>query len=389
MNEPVPSTESGPHRPGRRGLFVVICLVGIPLGLSGLDHLTDWILSPPPRHLLFPSGSQVRHESGEFDVQVKISNQGLRDREFPAIASKGKTRIVAIGDSFTFGWGVPVEQSWPKVLESLGNKTSEVINFGFPGASPNDYSTMITSALDHFSPDIVLVGTLQGDDLIQLVEQEPVEVEWSVRAQKRFFPTLSAWLRPVPATMESYRSIFRKSQAYLRSTLTPEQRQRYQQLSPGVRADFEAGLLNPSLVHTAVTNPGRFVAPMQDENAWQIKAESRFRHSVRDWAARCRETSAELVLLIIPDGPYVSEAAAGGMRAVGYDVPSSLLTTTVCQDVVTTICGEFEVRVINPVPEFRQSTNGGDYFELDGHFTPRGQKRLAAAVARELGPTVD
>jgi hypothetical protein len=264
-----------------------------------------------------------------------------------------------------------------------------VINFGFPGASPNDYSTMITSALDHFRPDIVLVGTLQGDDLIQLVEQEPVEVEWSVRARKRFFPTLSGWLRPVPATMESYRSIFRKSQAYLRSTLTPEQRQRYRQLSPGVRADFEAGLLNPSLVHTAVTNPGRFVAPVEGENAWQVEAESRFRHSVRDWAARCRETGAELILLIIPDGPYVSEAAAGGMRAVGYDVPSSLLATTVCQDVVTTICEEFDVRVINPVAEFRQSADGGNYFELDGHFTPRGQKRLAAAVARELGPTVD
>ena len=110
MNEPVPSSESRPRRSGRRGLFVMICLVGIPLALSGLDHLAGWILSAPPRHLLFPSGSQVRHESEEFDVQVKISGQGLRDREFPATASEGKTRIVAIGDSFTFGWGVQAEQ---------------------------------------------------------------------------------------------------------------------------------------------------------------------------------------------------------------------------------------------------------------------------------------
>ena len=389
MNEPVPTTESRPRRSGRRGLFVMICLVGIPLALSGLDHLAGWILSAPPRHLLFPSGSQVRHESEEFDVQVKISGQGLRDREFPATASEGKTRIVAIGDSFTFGWGVQGEQSWPKVLESLSNNPTEVINFGFPGASPRDYSNMITSALDHFSPDIVLVGTLQGDDLIQLVEQEPVEVEWSARARKTIFPTLSGWLRPVPTTMESYRSIFRKSQAYLRSTLTPEQRQRYQQLSPGVRAAFEAGRLNPSLVHTAMTNPGRFVEPVEEADTWQGEAESLFRQSVRDWAARCRKSGAELVLVIIPDGPYVSEAAARGMRAVGYDVPASLLTTTVCQDVVTGICEELEIRVINPVAEFRKAADGGDYFELDGHFTPQGQKRLAAAVARKIRPTID
>ena len=93
--------------------------------------------------------------------------------------------------------------------------------------------------------------------------------------------------------------------------------------------------------------------------------------------------------MIIPDGPYVSEAAARGMRAVGYDVPASLLTTTVCQDVVTDICRELDVPVINPVAEFRKAADGGDYFELDGHFTPQGQNRLAAAVARKIRPTID
>ena len=389
MTDPVPSTESPPRRSKRRVLFVLICLVGIPSALSGLDHLAGWILATPPRHLLFPSGSQVRHESGEFDVQVKISSQGLRDREFPPMPPDERTRVVAIGDSFTFGWGVRAEQSWPKVVESLAGTSMEVINFGFPGASPNDYSDMITEALDHFGPEVVLVGTLQGDDLIQLVEQEPLEVGWSARTRETLFPTLTEWLSPTPATMESYRSIFRKSQAYLKSTLTPQQQQRYQRLSPGVRTAFEAGLLNPSLVHTAMTNPKRVVQPVEEAAEWQGAAESRFRKSLRAWAARCHDAGAELILVIIPDGPYVSEAAARGMRAVGYDVPASLLTTTVCQDVVTDICRELDVPVINPVAEFRKAADGGDYFELDGHFTPQGQKRLAAAVARKIRPTID
>jgi len=106
----------------------------------------------------------------------------------------------------------------------------------------------------------------------------------------------------------------------------------------------------------------------------------------------CRRADAELKVVIVPDGPYVSHAAARGMRAVGYEVPESLTRSTVCQEVVIEICGESQVGVINPVAEFRKAAdsedpNGpGDYFELDGHFTPQGQRRLGEAVSRSIWP---
>ena len=395
MTEPGQPTDTAAPRSKRRRLFVAICLVGIPLGLSGLDHLVGWISHSSPRHLLFPSGSRVRHQSAEFDVEVVISSQGLRDRQYPTSPPGNGTRLVAIGDSFTFGWGLPAEDSWPKVLERRGggaNETVEVINFGFPGASPDDYSRIISEALEHFQPDIVLIGTLQGDDLVQLVEQEPLEVEWTARARQAVFPTLSDWLRPAPPTMESYRSVFLKSQAYLRSTLTPDQQHRYRALPPGVRSAFESGLLNPSLVHTAMTNPRRFAAPIEGGAAWRGVAETRLRRCLRRWLAACRGAGAELKVVIVPDGPYVSEAAAAGMRAVGYEVPASLTTSTLCQDVVIEICGEAGVPVINPVSEFRKAADSGDsddYFELDGHFTARGQRRLGEAVARSIWPPLE
>jgi len=395
MTEPGPPNQTTPRRSKRRVLFVAICLVGIPLGLAGLDHLVGQFAGSPPRHLLFPSESRVRHESEEFDVEVVISGQGLRDRQFSTGPSASSTRLVAIGDSFTFGWGVRAEEAWPKVLERHGEGTDEkieVINFGFPGASPNDYSWMISQALDHFHPDIVLIGTLQGDDLIQLVEQEPEEVGWTSQLGETVFPTLTGWLKSAPPTMESYRSVFLKSQAYLRSTLTAPQQQRYQRLSPGVRRAFESGLLNPSLIHTAMTNPERFVEPISGGARWQGEAETRLRRCVRQWAQECRRADAELKVVIVPDGPYVSHAAARGMRAVGYEVPESLTRSTVCQQVVIEICGESQVGVINPVAEFREAADSGDpsdYFELDGHFTAGGQRRLGKAVARSIWPPAE
>lgn len=404
MTEHSPTADAPARRSKRTALFVAICLIGIPIALSGLDHLigvigkVGGIGNTSPKHLLFPSGSRVRHQSAEFDVEVVVSQQGLRDRDYPQVPDRNGTRLVAIGDSFTFGWGVQADQAWPKVLQRLAasqDNTLEVINFGFPGASPNDYSRMISQALDHFQPDIVLVGTLQGDDLIQLVEQEAEEVEWRSPWGERLFPTLVGWLKPTPPTMESYRSVFLKSQAYLRSTLTPEQQQRYQDLSPGVRQAFQSGLLNPSLLHTAMTNPGRFAEPVTGGVAWREDAESKLRRCVRQWAGLCRNAQAELKVVIVPDGPYVSRAAAEGMKAVGYDVPESLIETTVCQDVVIEICEAEGIAVINPVAEFRRaardreaadSDQPPDYFELDGHFTASGQRRLGEAVSRSIRP---
>lgn len=66
-------------------------------------------------------------------VDVAISSQGLRDREFPLEPPPGRTRILMLGDSLTFGWGVPVEQTYSKRLEQLlrqGGHDVEVINTG-------------------------------------------------------------------------------------------------------------------------------------------------------------------------------------------------------------------------------------------------------------------
>ena len=54
--------------------------------------------------LLFPPYSAVRYETIEFDIHAYINNLGFRGDD--TTAEKGhNTRIVAIGDSFTFGWG--------------------------------------------------------------------------------------------------------------------------------------------------------------------------------------------------------------------------------------------------------------------------------------------
>src|SRR5262245_5643501 len=67
-----------------------------------------------------------------------INSQGLRDHEYTRRKEPGTFRIVGVGDSSLFGWGVPVEDGGLKVLERRLNEKSgarkfEVINFAVPG----------------------------------------------------------------------------------------------------------------------------------------------------------------------------------------------------------------------------------------------------------------
>jgi hypothetical protein len=66
-------------------------------------------------------------------ADVVISSQGLRDREFPLVPPPGRRRILMLGDSLAFGWGVPGDRTYSKRLEEKlrqAGHDAEVINTG-------------------------------------------------------------------------------------------------------------------------------------------------------------------------------------------------------------------------------------------------------------------
>ena len=50
---------------------------------------------------------------------------------------KSSSKIIFLGDSFTYGFGVDFENSVPGLLSKKINYSNEVINFGVPGYSPS------------------------------------------------------------------------------------------------------------------------------------------------------------------------------------------------------------------------------------------------------------
>ena len=106
---------------------------------------------------------------GRFMGQPLLINaRGLRDYEYSTHKDPGTFRIVGVGDSSLFGWGVRLEDSSLKVLERrlderFRPQKFEVIDFAVPGYNTAmEAETFVRKCLD-YAPDLVLLNFNTND----------------------------------------------------------------------------------------------------------------------------------------------------------------------------------------------------------------------------------
>jgi hypothetical protein len=86
----------------------------------------------------FPEYSRVNYSTREFSTLAVVNRFGFRGEE----AEVAPGQIATIGDSFTFGWGSNLRETWQYKLEQRLSSTAspmKVYNLGRPGADPDDY----------------------------------------------------------------------------------------------------------------------------------------------------------------------------------------------------------------------------------------------------------
>jgi hypothetical protein len=108
---------------------------------------------------------------------VQISSQGLRDREFSLDKPPGTYRIMLLGDSTTFGWGVAQDETSAKILERQLNSMHipgydrfEVMNTGVGNYDTVQEVTYYKTQGRQFHPDLVVLMYFINDP-------EPVPVQ--------------------------------------------------------------------------------------------------------------------------------------------------------------------------------------------------------------------
>src|SRR5262245_6417655 len=93
---------------------------------------------------------------------------GLNDEEFVVPKPAGRFRILALGDSFTYGV-VPYPHAAMTILEMglrarCSGQDLDVLNFGISGAGVRDYETIVMLGLATYDPDLVLINFYAGND---------------------------------------------------------------------------------------------------------------------------------------------------------------------------------------------------------------------------------
>jgi len=144
-------------------------LLGI--GYTGLvqpDAYTGWALRP----------RAVGWESGRSRSQfVAINRAGMRDVEHARAKPPGAWRLAVLGDSFTQGKEVELDDTYPRRLEQrlsacekLRGRSVEVLNFGVKGYGTAQELLTLQHRVWPYDADAVLLGFYVGNDF---VDNEP------------------------------------------------------------------------------------------------------------------------------------------------------------------------------------------------------------------------
>jgi lysophospholipase L1-like esterase len=194
--------------------------------------------------------------------QVSLNADGFRDAEFPTKKVPGTIRIIALGDSWTFGNGADQELTYPKRLaalirENLPGKQIEVLNLGMLAYSSHEGLKLLQQKIGSLEPDMVLIGFAMNDASISGWHDKDVFVSRPKRFKlKRFIfenceiYKLAAYLAQVRkfesiAMSETLRAVADPNEKFLyESWVSAEalEAKDYDRLEPRVRvppADYE------------------------------------------------------------------------------------------------------------------------------------------------------
>ncbi|MFH1680427.1 MAG: GDSL-type esterase/lipase family protein [Candidatus Eisenbacteria bacterium] len=170
---------SGTDRRGRSTAFLVnsVCAALVLAGLLATGEISvrtfgpkpdegryhDMIPGSPRRYGLTPGGTGI--VGGE---PLLVNSFGMRDHEYALNKSPRTFRIALLGDSYTFGVGVPLSATFGKLLEESLNMSDagrryEVMNFGVSGYNTVQELATLRESAARFAPDLVLVAYYLND----------------------------------------------------------------------------------------------------------------------------------------------------------------------------------------------------------------------------------
>lgn len=137
----------------------LMCL-GLLIGLVAAELMSRLFYTTPWYEKLVEA--QVHND---WTASVRRNGFGLRDQDYPEAKPANCTRVLMLGDSFTYGSGVADNSAiFPELLEKRLNAefaergtTVEVLNGGLRGSLTNQWVELLERVKGPFHPDVILI----------------------------------------------------------------------------------------------------------------------------------------------------------------------------------------------------------------------------------------
>lgn len=325
---------------GLLALSVLLCLLVLELGLRVLGY------GVVGRR----EGNVVHHAVQEFRHDAVLNSLDLRDAEIGPKA-RDELRVLALGDSFTYGLGVEEPQTFVRLTEALLRErarasglgaTIRVINGGV-GGGPFRQEKWLREVGLGLDPDLVVHAFFLGNDVYDAL----------------------AWQRTGGASEQPARG----ARGSLRkSVLLDWTWGRLAQLPVLDRFMFAVGLRYQDYgLHLRDV-------PRVERQGWDL-----VRGVLAQEIRQLRERDVPLLVMIIPTSAQVRH---GDQRPPEQDneLPNRILAEFLTEQ---------GVEFLDLLPLIlRQPDKDGFYYMLDLHWTDRGQRFAAEALAPTLWPVV-
>jgi len=388
-----------------KNIVLSIAFLGIFFAiLVGLDGLLGSILKKGNqpvlnKGLVFEPNTSARYKTREFDWIVNINNLGLRDGNI-SLDKKDKYRILCFGDSWTFGWGVDITDSWPKKLEkfllSKGMKNIEVINCGRGGQYTSTYKQFMEKAVPLLKPDLVLVGVLQYDDLAQIYEENYFPKQ---KSKKSFLYSL-AYVLPLylnhsfsnilgilgskKREIIQIQSTWKASANKIIENFTHLQKINFSTLEQSLQKMFINGELNPGLIGFYMNFPDR-VAIFNDKNhpATQY-ASDKMNKDFHEMKSICDRNNSKLMFVNLPVSTFT------GHKVFRTTIENSILVpyfenNNGIDEIYQSIAKNNGLSYIELTKHFKDLKDKSNYFfKYDGHPNEKGYEEIAKYIGKEL-----
>jgi hypothetical protein len=415
--------------PGRgRGSRLLRFVIGVPLGLllvAGPAELALRLIAafhPGTRYLSTGGGDSGRPFTtlqaylASRPEQVVPHRQwfnywtnalGFNDEEFTVPKPTGRFRIMAVGDSFTFGL-VPYPQNVMTLLEAslraaCPDRDLDLLNFGIGGTNATDYRTLIELAFATYEPDLVLINFYAGNDGPDLYNR--AREARPLRALLRH-SYLWTYLRNVFVVRKSVPD----AGALAASVLGPaapaghaaaEQPRGGQLIDPGRRLRDDAPVLVGPVFDQKVfaellaVELGRFYVPSDARavgQAWQ-RPLAQIEAARAHVAAHGGRLAITLYPSVLQVDARLRAETVGRLRTRGRDpeIGPDSIDPRLPNRTLLAYCGERGVVCFDLTPAFDRANQESVeplYKTRELHWTPRGNRVAAEAQARLLAPLV-